>query len=75
MANYLLLGTANENWRIPANVSIPDLLEELAKAAESGVVVRVPVEMNDDPLNSLMIGVNPRALGWWAVYEKEDPDS
>lgn len=75
MANYLLLGTAGESWRLPARTDANDLRNWLAEAAQAGELVNLSVEMNNDPRQGLTITVNPSALGWWAVFEKPDPDS
>lgn len=69
MAKHLLLGTASENWRLPAEVDAEALLAELDSAAAESSVVAVTVEMNNDPRQRADLHVNPAVLGYWTVLE------
>jgi hypothetical protein len=74
MSKHLLLGTAQENWRLPSDVDVAELRQRLDEAARTDEVLSLIVEMNDNPLNRLTLSVNPRALAWWAVYEQPEPE-
>jgi len=71
----LLLGSAQDNFRLPAETDADGILSALEAGAAAGDRVTVLVEMNDDPRQRMTVTVNPSACRWWAIAEFDEQDA
>jgi hypothetical protein len=75
MSMHLIIGSTSANWRLPAETNPHQLRDDIAACMESGNVLRVTVEMGDNPLERAELLLNGKGLPAVAVVELAEPDS
>ena len=60
------------NWRLPADVNLDVLADNVSEALRSGESVTVEVEMSDTPLNRAYVVINGSLIA--SVVIAETPD-
>lgn len=74
MGKHLLLGTETaQNWRLPAETDLEALHDEIEDAMSQGTVLRVTVELQDDPRGRTTLLLNGRTLLAATAVELPEP--
>lgn len=74
MSKHLILGAYSTVWRLPADVNVKALRKSIQKAMRKESVVRVKIEMSDDPTQRGVVLINGRTIQHVAVLELRDDD-
>lgn len=74
MANHLLLGSAQPNWRLYVNESTDQFKERWDAAYDAQAQLDVQVVLADQ-LEPRILSVNPRAVPWWIIIDQPDADA
>jgi hypothetical protein len=73
MAKHLLIDDGNTNWRLSVSEYAETLDQRWRTAFDAGTSLEVRVVLGDG-LEERTLWVNPRAVGWYIVIDRPDPD-
>lgn len=74
MAKHLMLGNAQENWRLYVNESTDQFKARWDAAYDAQAQLDVQVVLSDQ-LEPRTLSVNPRAVPWWIIIDQPDADA
>ena len=62
------------NYRLPADLDLPKLAEDLANGMRGQASIVVTVEMEDDPLKTALVVLNGNTVSSVLLAETPEPD-